>query len=141
MRTPVGLRNPARRGPLDRQVQALPAQLARARGAKEAPVVAAIIKRLKLERVWCWRANAGTIVIGKGRARRVVRGSPAGTPDILVVLGNGRLCGLEVKRPVGGTVSPTQLEWHARASEHGVRVAVVRSVLEALEAVRKWRAE
>src|SRR5688572_21163640 len=114
MRPPFGAHDPARRGSRSRQVPGLPAQLARARATKEAPVVAAILKRLKLERVWSWRANAGTIVIGKGRARRVVRGSPAGTPDILVVLGNGRLCGLEVKRPVGGTVSPKQHEWHAR---------------------------
>jgi hypothetical protein len=141
MRPPFGPANRSRRRALDPALPGVSARLARDLGVKEAPIVAAILKRLKLERVWSWKANAGTIVIGKGRAKRVVRGSPAGTPDILLVLPGGRLAGLEVKRPVGGRVSPKQSEWHAKAELHQVRVAVVRSVIEALEAVRKWRAE
>ena len=70
----------------------------------------------------------------------MLRGSPAGTPDILLVLPGGRLGGLEVKRPKVGRVSESQSEWHAKAAEHQVRVAVVRSVREAMQTVDEWRA-
>lgn len=107
---------------------------------RETKIVAAILAWLTAARVWAWRANSGTIVLGKGTNKRVVRGSPAGTPDILLVLPGGRLGGLEVKRPVNGRVSESQLEWHAKAAEHEVRVAVVRSVREAMQTVEAWRA-
>jgi hypothetical protein len=107
---------------------------------REGKIVAAILAWLTAARVWAWRANSGTIVLGKGAGKRVVRGSPAGTPDILLVLRDGRLCGLEVKRPVNGRLSESQRDWHAKAGAHAVRVAVVRSVREAMQTVEQWRA-
>jgi hypothetical protein len=105
----------------------------------ETDLVRAILGALRLRRVWAWRANSGTIVL-KANAkaqRRVVRGAAAGTPDILGVLPGGRLFGLEVKVP-GGRVRPSQTAWHVQAAQHGVAVAVVHSISEALGAVDRW---
>jgi hypothetical protein len=113
---------------------------------------------LTLKGILAWRANSGTQVLAatsKAR-RRVIKGAPAGTPDILLVLPVqarvlslgaagmalessvwGALCGLEVKSATG-TQQPSQKAWQATAERHGVRYAVVRSVREALAALEGW---
>jgi hypothetical protein len=113
----------------------------RARG-KESPRVTAIIRALTLRGVWAWRANSGTQVIKATvrTRRRVIKGAPAGTPDILLVLPGGLLCGLEVKSD-DGRQRPSQRVWQAKAERHGVRYAVVRSVIEALAVVSGWGQE
>lgn len=110
-------------------------------------MVAAILKALALKGIWAWRANSGTQVIAasKRARRRAIKGAPAGTPDILLVLRRvpgcdddvGALCGLEVKSETG-TQRLSQKAWQAKAERHGVRYAVVRSVREALAAVEAW---
>ena len=58
-----------------------------------------------------------------------------GTPDRVVV----GLGWIEIKRP-GEKLSDDQEDWHRRAIARGARVAVVRSVQEAVETVVEWRA-
>jgi hypothetical protein len=121
-------------------------------------VVTAILKALELKGIFAWRANSGTQVLAatsKAR-RRVIKGAPAGTPDILLVLpvqarvlslgaGGmnlessvwGALCGLEVKSETGSQ-RLSQKAWQAKAAKHGVRYALVRSIREALAAVEAW---
>lgn len=117
-----------------------PARRRRPRG-KESPRVTAILKALTLRGIWAWRANSGTQVINATlrTRRRVIKGAPAGTPDILLVLPGGLLCGLEVKTEEG-TQRPSQRLWQAKAERYGVRYAVVRSIVEALAVVDSWRA-
>lgn len=117
-----------------------PVRRRRPRG-KESPRVTAILKALRLRGIWAWRANSGTQVIKATvrTRRRVIKGAPAGTPDILLVLPGGRLCGLEVKSD-DGAQRPSQRLWQAKAERYGVRYAVVRSVVEALHVVETWRA-
>lgn len=122
--------------------------------SKESPRVTAILKALHLKGVWAWRVNSSLTVLPKqaSHGRRVIKGAPAGSPDILLVLpvrvvGAGRLadadwfagslCGLEVKTETGRQ-SDTQREWQATAEKNGVRYAVVRGVGEALAVVKKW---
>jgi hypothetical protein len=129
----------------------------RRRSGKESPRVTAILRALALRGIWAWRANSGTQVIAATvrTGRRVIKGAPAGTPDILLVLpvrvvGSGRLpdafqyagslCGLEVKAD-DGRQRPSQRAWQAKAERHGVRYAVVRSVIEALAVVDRWLAD
>lgn len=98
----------------------------------EQPIQERILKALELRRVWAIRINAGGVSAKGG----YFRGAPAGTPDICVL---APVYGwLEVKRPSGAR-NKNQLRWHARAEREGVRVAVVRSVAEALAAVEQWR--
>lgn len=106
---------------------------------KESPRVTAILKALKLRGIWAWRANSGAQVIKATvrTRRRVIKGAPAGTPDVLLVLPGGRLGGLEVKSD-DGTQRPSQRVWQAKAERYGVRYAVVRSIAEALAAVEAW---
>jgi hypothetical protein len=130
----------------------------RRRGVSESTLVTAILKALQLKGVWAWRVNSGGHVLKAegGHARAIVKGAPAGTPDILLVIKKpntdvtltpegfaiqdaplGMLCGLEVKSATG-KLRASQVAWQAKAARHGVRYGVARSVSEALELVRVW---
>lgn len=101
----------------------------------ETDLARAVLQALERRRIWAWRVNSGDRKIG----RSIIRGAPSGTPDILVVLApEGRLGGLECKAPKGKQ-RPSQEQWEAKAKEHGVGYALVRSVGEALRAVEEWR--
>ncbi len=68
----------------------------------------------------------------------VVQLAPAGTPDLWVGWRNASGW-LEVKSESGrNRVDPAQVRWHAAAERQGVRVEVVRSVEQAVRAVRSW---
>lgn len=83
--------------------------------------------------VWCIRVQAGVLPLSIGGAARYIHGAEPGTPDLcLPAIG-----WLEVKTAKGKLV-PSQVVWHARAKREGVRVAVVRSVGEAVTTVRGW---
>jgi hypothetical protein len=105
----------------------------------EQDLTRAIIQALHAKRIWCWRNNSGGTVVKGATKDRFIRLSPAGSPDIMGVIGRGRLFGLEVK--IGkGKQSESQIEWQARAIDHGVNYVVVRSIAEALSAVNSWQA-
>jgi len=95
----------------------------------ETALQAAILGALHRIGAWAWRVNAGQ----RGAARM----APAGTPDICVVDPPGWL---EVKT-TRGRLGAAQDAWHAEAERRGVRVAIVRSVAEAVETVREWESE
>ncbi len=63
-----------------------------------------------------------------------IRMADEGTPDLCVLTTGARVVFCETKTPVG-KLSEAQKRWHAAALERGHRVAVVRSVAEALKAV------
>ena len=87
--------------------------------------------------VWVIRVQSGVLAVAytPTRIHRVHCAEP-GTPDLcLPALG-----WLEVKT-ARGEPSRVQLAWHNRAAREGVRVAVVRSVSEAVAVARKWQAE
>lgn len=73
------------------------------------------------------RINAGR----RGGARM----APKGRPD-LDVIGLGHL---EVKLEGTGP-NEAQKDWHRRARKQGAKVAVVRSVREAVTTCQRWRA-
>lgn len=106
---------------------------------KEADLLRSVLKALAARRVFCWRNNSGVTVLGVGKSKRVIRGAPAGSPDILGVIpgSDGSLFGLELKTATG-RVTDTQRDWHERAKAQGVRVAVARGVSEALQIVDSW---
>lgn len=80
---------------------------------------------------WELRNASGPI---EGRRRKDL-GALAGWPDI-GVLWDGRLALLELKRSRYGCLSPAQRALHPRLAAAGHPVSVVRSVNEALEALR-----
>lgn len=47
-----------------------------------------------------------------------------GIPDRLVLLPVGRVCFVELKRPVGGVFEPLQERWHVKLRTMGFRVYV-----------------
>lgn len=106
----------------------------------EAALLRAVLARLKLAGYWHWRNNSGLMAVGKGSARRAISLSPAGSPDIFVVIGCGRLCGIELKAP-GKKQSPAQVAWQTKAESRGVGYALAYSVDDAMAAVASWERE
>jgi hypothetical protein len=119
----------------------------------ETQLVKTIMDALKHSGYWAIRINSGATVIPGTltNARRVIKGAPAGTPDILVMkrvlrhreaghLFDGTepvamVIGLEVKTAKGKQL-PSQKAWQEQAAKNGVPYAVVRSAHEALEFVK-----
>ncbi len=125
------------------------------RAVSESTLVTAILKALQLKGVFAWRNNSGlTVLPAQAKSgRRVIKGGEAGSPDIFLVVSKrfvpmheprpepiplALLCGLEIKTATG-KLQPSQVAWHAKAERHGVRVAVVRGVSEALRQVEQWK--
>jgi hypothetical protein len=81
--------------------------------------------------VWCERIQAGQHRVRGG----VLHCASPGTPDLYCPALN---LWLEVKTKTGGLEASQEL-WFARAEREGVAVVVVRSVAEALDAVRARR--
>ena len=108
----------------------------------ETQLVRAILDALHAKGVWCWRVNAGLTVFGAsaGHAKRVIKGAPNGTPDIIGIVpgSRGRLFGLEAKSPTGKQ-NPNQRAWEIKATALGVRYGVVRSIGEALALLDAWQ--
>lgn len=89
--------------------------------------------RLALESAghWVIRVQSGMLPVQKGGRVYHVHCAEPGTPDLFVVdLG----IWIEVKT-ARGRLRPEQKIWHEKAARRFVRVAVVRSVREALAAV------
>jgi hypothetical protein len=82
--------------------------------------------------VWVIRSQ----VKGRTGKRSVATGEP-GQPDLYLPALNAHI---EVKVG-GGKLSAAQIAWHSRAAKHGVRVAVVRTVSQAIGIVRMWKHE
>lgn len=93
----------------------------------ESQIQADILDAFKRLGIWAIRINAGK--------RGGVRMAPAGTPDIWTPWG-----WIEAKT-LKGKLSDAQKNWHERARQHAINVAVVRSWPEAVEAVRAWQAD
>jgi hypothetical protein len=83
--------------------------------------------------VWVERIQAGEHKVRGG----YLRCASPGTPDLMVIGApvDGCVTFLEVKGPKG-RLEESQEDWHERARARGIRVFVVRSVAEALEAIR-----
>jgi hypothetical protein len=90
--------------------------------------------RLALNAAGFWCIRIGSLKVKKGK--RMIRSGEPGVPDLAVL--SPCTGWLEVKRP-GEDLSDDQKTWHAKAARAGVRVAVVRSVREAVEVVSLWR--
>ena len=97
----------------------------------------AIMSALRASGFWALRLNAGSMMVGEKGAQRRIRMAEPGTPDILVLKPYGFL---EVKT-AKGRIGMSQVRWHNKASEHGVRTAIVRSIGAALQTVKTWRDE
>lgn len=74
------------------------------------------------------RNNTGAI---RDKTNRPVTFGEAGSPDFYVFLPGGKLLQLEVKRPVGGKLSPNQEAWRDAMMNLGHRYEVVTSGIEA----------
>jgi hypothetical protein len=61
----------------------------------------------------------------------------AGAPDLALVLPDGRVAWWECKRPKGGILSLAQRDLHIRFAHLGHPVAIIRSIDDALDELRR----
>jgi hypothetical protein len=80
------------------------------------------------------RVQTGIIPALYGATKRFIHCAENGTPDWLVIREPAVYTWLEVKIE-GGRLTPAQQAWHEWAVSAGLRVAVVRSISEAIAAV------
>lgn len=113
------------------------------RATRETLLTQGTLRALLAKGVFAWRANSGVVraVSSNGRSRKINL-SPAGTPDILLVIpgSRGQLGGIELKSP-RGWLRDSQIRWMNRAEKLGVRFGVARSIGEALAHVAVWQTE
>jgi hypothetical protein len=81
--------------------------------------------------IWCIRVHAGKVRVARGWMQL----AEPGTPDLHCP---ALALWLEVKTQ-GGALEASQVAWHQRATREGVKVAVVRSVSDAISAVTRAR--
>lgn len=94
-----------------------------------------ILAFLKNNSVLHWRQNSGMVPIGGGS--RFIRLGSKGLPDICVIMPpHGKFVGLEVKTKVG-KVNQNQKEFAMRLTNLGGYYFVVRSLEDAVNALRK----
>jgi hypothetical protein len=79
-----------------------------------------------------WRCQSGRVRVRRGWMHL----SPAGTPDVIGWLRDGRFLGIEVKRP-GEKPTEIQEECRRRIIAAGGVAAIVRAVAEAVAVVRR----
>jgi hypothetical protein len=98
---------------------------------KESELQRAIVCALRACGFWVVRTG-----VSSKRGKSGTQSGEPGYPDLdLPALGR-----IEVKMP-GKELDPDQSAWHAKAARHGIRIAVARTVQEALTTAVAWRAE
>jgi hypothetical protein len=104
---------------------------------READVLSAILRTLGIHPavVWYARMNTGSgkLTHANGVSQWIRFGFP-GCPDILGQLKDGRLLGIEVKRP-SGVVRPEQQAFINKATAGGAVVFIARSVDDVWDAL------
>ena len=69
------------------------------------------------------------------------QGHYSGIPDVAVLLGNGKMCFVELKRQKGGVVSEEQKKWIDYLNNNGYPSKVCKGCNEAIEFVESLRSE
>lgn len=65
------------------------------------------------------------------------QGHYSGIPDLVVLLGNGKMCFVELKRQKGGVVSEEQKKWIDYLNNNGYPAKVCKGADEAIEFIKK----
>lgn len=111
---------------------------------REAPIHRAIVQWLRLVLPEAFTAtvkneiNKGGTAFAIEQAKAKSRGVVTGFPDVMCLPGmEFPAMFFEIKAP-GGYPTPAQREVHARLTALGYRVAVVRSIEDAREALFQW---
>jgi hypothetical protein len=76
--------------------------------------------------IWWQRVEAPVKIVGRGSSMRMIPSPSKGLPDLLLCV-QGRLWGVELKRPHGGKLEAEQAEKLAGIARAGGRAGIVRS--------------
>ena len=67
------------------------------------------------------------------------QGHYSGIPDLVILLGNGKICFVELKRQKGGVVSEEQKKWIEYLNKNGYPAKVCKGCDEAIEFIEQLR--
>ncbi len=99
----------------------------------EKTIQAQILSWLKETPLLFWRQNSGTVFLGN----RCIKLGEDGLPDIVIIVPpGGSVLGLEVKS-ANGTLRPAQKVFRGQLEATGGKYEVVRSLVQAQDAVAK----
>ena len=101
---------------------------------KEQDIVNTILDYLRIKGAWAIRINSGMTVIQTGGSRRVIRGAPAGTSDIIGLLPGGRFLAIECKVK-GNKPTPSQNDFLNGVRERGGLAVVAYSLDDVINAI------
>jgi hypothetical protein len=87
--------------------------------------------------VWWTHFPAGEKRSEATRHKLAIMGTKSGVPDFLIVC-DGRLFGLELKTATGSLSGPQKIA-HAALIRAGAEIAVVRSLAETADMLRRWQ--
>lgn len=104
---------------------------------KEQDLVNAILDWFHLHGAWAMRVNSGTQVLEDHQGkRRIFRGAPKGTSDILACWPGGLFMAVECKMP-GNTTTPAQDDFLATIRDIGGLAVVAYSIDDVETAIRE----
>ena len=95
----------------------------------ESEIQKQILSWLEFSGIEAWRQNSG-----KGKHNMYL--APAGTPDIIGYMPDGRFIGIEVKQPTEQQTD-NQVEWMEKAIKAGCVVFVAHSLDEAIREIER----
>ena len=131
-------RHEAKRFPPGPRTRARPAAPIATEDAVQLTVVEHLRWLARPDIAW-WHHPAGGWRAPATGARLKALGARAGLPDILLLI-EGRLYGLELKRERGGRLSPEQIAMHAELRAAGAVVETAAGVDQALVILATWGA-
>lgn len=102
----------------------------------ESQVIKDVKRVIAMTGIKLQRINTGCFQIGAGKNRRFIKTAEAGTCDFEGYDKHGRFVAIECKRPVGGRLSPAQVERIEDINDKGGVAFVARSGEQALETLR-----
>lgn len=77
------------------------------------------------------------IIVGAGRFKRFKKNPAAGFPDIMVLLKQGPVLFLEIKRPNLGRQSPKQVEFQSKCEQMGHFYSILTSKVELIAILKR----
>ena len=93
-----------------------------------------ILDYLHFRNIFAWRNNSGALKIGK----RIINLSPAGSPDIIGIMSDGKFLGIEVKMPYA-TLTDQQRKFMKRLNDNHAFVFTVHSIHDVERNLKQYR--
>ena len=98
----------------------------------------ALVRKLRSMGIFVFAIPSGGLRDAITASRLKDEGAMAGIPDLCILLNNGLVVWVEMKKRKGGSVSPAQKLAHSRMAELGQNIIVAKGAKEAWEKIQAF---